>query len=129
MKQKNRKVNIQDWNLTSYLNYMLGDFLQSKIFNTLYHSVMGSRISGCAYVQIKEIFLPIRRSGYNSKNVRAVAKSFSCTNKPNLFTGACPKSCKSRQNRGSYELNETTYFKGAFFQVPPLKYCYRSRLF
>ena len=34
--------------------------------------------------------------------------------------GVCQNSCESSQNWGSYKKKETTYFKGAFFQFPPL---------
>ena len=59
--------------------------------------------------------------GYNLKKIRAVAKILQCRSKPNLPEGTCQKSCKSNQNWESYGQKETTYFKGAFLQVPPLK--------
>ena len=68
---------------------------------------------------------------YNSKNVRAVADFFQCTSKTN-FLKVCAKNpvrVDRIGNWGNYEQKETTYFKGAFLQVPPLKECYRSTLF
>ena len=59
--------------------------------------------------------------GYNSKKIRAVTKILQCRSRPNLSEGTCQKFCKSNQNWESYGQKETTYFKVAFLQVPPLK--------
>ena len=66
-------------------------------------------------------YLSIGRLGYNSKNIKVVVKNFQCRGRQNLSKGACQKSCESNQNWGSYGQKETTYFKEAFLQVPPLK--------
>ena len=50
-----------------------------------------------------------------------MAKILWCRSRPNLLEGTCENSCKSNQNWESYGQKETTYFKGAFLQVPPLK--------
>ena len=57
--------------------------------------------------------------GYNSKKIRAVAKTLKCKSRPNLSEGTCQKFCKSNQNWESYGQNKTTSFKGAFPKVPP----------
>ena len=55
--------------------------------------------------------------GYNSKHIKAAVKSFSAE----VDQSAWQKSCESNQNWGGYGQKETTYFKEAFLQVPPLK--------
>ena len=42
--------------------------------------------------------------GGNSKNVRAVAKTFQCRGRPNLSESACQKSCESSRNWGIHLL-------------------------
>ena len=52
--------------------------------------------------------------GYNSKNIKAVAKRFYCRSRTNLSEGARQISCESIQNWRSYGQKEVTYFKGTF---------------
>ena len=59
--------------------------------------------------------------GNNSKKIEAVAKILECKSRPNLSEETCQKSSESNHNWESYGQKETTYFKGAFLQVPPLK--------
>ena len=63
--------------------------------------------------QLRKIF-DHQEMGYNSKNIRTVAKRFQCRSRTNLSERACQKSCESIQNWGSYGQKENTYFKGTF---------------
>ena len=59
--------------------------------------------------------------GCNSKKKKSVAKTIDCRSRPNLSEDACGKSCESNQKWESYGQKATSYFKGAFLQVLPLK--------
>ena len=58
---------------------------------------------------------------YNSKNVRAVAKKFFQWQKDQTFLKVRSKNLVKVATIGQKEQKETTYIKGVFLQVPPLK--------
>ena len=71
----------------------------------------------------KKLFVH-QEMGNNSKNKREVVKTFQLRGRPSLFEDGYQTSCESNKNWGSYVPKETTYFKKAFLQAPPLKWCY-----